>query len=318
MSISNDKTVNNNHHTTIRTEVPILFTTWNRQTLTATLLHIEAKQINVNSDAKITITIQLDFTTCQHMLHNYFFHTLPGCFIANTDFTPGQWITATLLLQPGIAKTLLASSNDAETVLAALLSDQLPNNGTSPLLDESYWFLLEASQLVELPIALQSQVLLRQSIRTNWLTLLYATAINKHVITTNLSLLPQITQHLNAEQLNYEEMDDDLLRIAFESVKQQRWLLLLHVDQKNQTIETYSIFPQLISVAEQPTLALQLLQLQQQLESGSFELDQDGELRFRLALACPSNKVERTAFQTLLGSQMQVMKLLQQVVQMGK
>ncbi len=303
---------------TVKTNAPLCFTNWHGFTLETSLLEITCSQ-------SIEMTLSLQKTAMDQLLHEGWFHTWPFALTESVHFEENIPIKVTLELEPSIASIVLRDGQDAEDVITALFHKTVPfhteQSNQNKICNDSLafsecWYLLEAVQEMTIPEQLKLEGTIYARLRTIWHP--NVTTINPSVQTAEkappntiekLPIMQQLHECLEKEKLRFDTVEPNLLRIPFSGKGLGKWTLILHPDEKKSSIAAYSTFPFTAAPEHHETVSFVLLQCQQALEEGSFELDtEDGVIRFRSILPCPELVVSSEALQTLIGNHMVVIE----------
>lgn len=305
-------------HTLINTNVPISFTSWDGQSIAVTLTQISYHL--EESETTCVIAFSVSPSTVLQFVTEQWFHLLPHAITSQVRFEPEEPIEVRALLSPALSKKLSDQKSDAETILAALLP--MPVDGSESTLPSlakaEYWFILDAMQTLKLPPTMQQSGSLRHGFRTFWIDVLSGKMDRPVASVTDadeLNLAAHVAAFLHSQNLKFEQVSDQILRLRFSSDTQGSWTELIRIEPADGIIVLYSVFPEPIPSPLRQRIAMQLMNENYELLHGCFEMDQeDGELRFRSSML-RTEKWDESLFSMLLSDKLQVMKYYLPVVQ---
>lgn len=298
----------------IKTNAPISFSSWDGNIIEVTLKHIDFWHDPTYACCSITFSVDAD--RMDQMVKEEWFHLFSTVITGQASFEPGEPVEVRAILSPSIARIIAMNQGDAETVLAALLPGDVTSASVPSLAAAEYWYVRDALQSVKLPPALQDTGAMRIGFRTSWQDIFQDVEQPPHQQATppESDLASKVEAFLHAQKLNYERLDERLIRIRFQSERRGSWILLVRMEAEKETIVLYSVFPERIPPSMRQELALLLMSENYELLAGAFEMDQeDGELRFRSSLV-GMDKWNGSAFGNSLSSHIQVMEMFLPVI----
>ncbi|WP_141501602.1 hypothetical protein [Paenibacillus luteus] len=294
-------------HSSIKTNIPILFSSWNGATVTVTVTRLKYQH---EQEASCIITFTVPADLMKQLVEQQWFNLLPYAIISQVRFNEKDNIEVRAILSPAISNQIAARNGDVETILAALLPDAISGTQIADLAKSEYWFVLDAKQSVSLPPVLGQSGMLRQGFKTIWTERLInkGTPSDQVEITAEIDLTSQVEAFLQANSLKYEYFSDRIIRLQFNSPEGGTWIGLIRIEPEDDLLVLYSVFPEQIPALLRQGISLQLMGENYDLLNGAFELDQeDGELRFRSSLICTTGWNESN-FTMLLNDQIQKME----------
>jgi len=271
----------------IRTELPLTFESLTGDRVPATMTGLSFRPGEPDSSCEITLEVTAE--TARTIQQREWFHLFRGMQSGNPAWEPDRPVRIRAALRAELARQAAASGGDAESVLDALLA---PANaeGTLPLRRTECWLALEMSQTVDLPDALKESGSLKIGLRTEWLQRAVRTSEGAGAEGQAQAdgLEAQIQGFLQAHELEFEQLNERLIRLRFESPDGE-WVCLIRLEEAEDACVVYSVFPILIPDRQREAVALALMSANYDSVRGNFEMDhEDGELRFRTVLASAS------------------------------
>jgi len=303
----------------INTNTPTTFQAWNEETLEVKITTIEHQ---LRDDHQyIAMKILVTPENMNRIYQKQWFHINNQTILNHIDFNSENEIELQLVLMPSIANEIIRSEADAEAVFMSVLPPEALGEveRTLPVLSQiELWYAAEVMQTISLPPELAEDGQVRHGFRTIWRQqLLYAVTTPSFQVQpaqnqsfteqTHAKLIHQVEEILTSKQLKFETHDEQLIRMTLQSKGTESWKQFIRVEEEAKLVILYAIFPALVEEQNREALALQFMNENYYLMNGAFELDvEDGELRFRSSLLCPTH-VDPQCFNQILNDHIQVM-----------
>lgn len=273
-------------HSTIRTRLPLEFAMLNHEVIPVILTDISFHNSQETAPPSCEISLEVSGTVGQTILSNESFHLFQSIVQGQPAFEADQPIQLRAALRASITKEIEQSGGDAETVLDALLpqidSEKEGVSKNISLNETECWLALTLTQNVKLPSGLQNSGELKQGLQTTWSQLTKMDApLQESVSNEAFDLTYHVESFLKSKQLNYEKVDERILRIPLRNDRGS-WVSLIRLEPEEGFCVLYSVFNVAIPNRDRHLVALQLMSENYEMLNGNFEMDdQDGELRFR-------------------------------------
>lgn len=202
-----------------------------------------------------------------------------------------MWIEAAL----DRSITARLSPSDPFGEIAARLDDG------GDLLDPALWFACYVFQTEQLA---GNMPILRTGYSTNW-NLLFRAASPAE---TRGPVYASFVEFLLHEKWPFVQLPGEpVIRTDYRGHNGQ-WICYAHVQEDEQRLVFYSVYPDAIPQAQRAAVAEYLTRINYSLSVGNFELDfDDGEVRFRTALDLEGVNLQKELFRPLLLSNIQTM-----------
>ncbi len=293
----------------IKTELPLTFDSLTGSTVPATVTRICFRRGVPDSSCEMTFEVSGE--TASSILRQEWFHLFRGMRSGSPSFQADQPVRFRAALRSELANRVADAGGDAETVLDLLLSQSRQENNIAPASSfrcTECWLALEATQTPELPDALKDAGTLRIGLRTAWFEDEQADGdAGNGSAAQHAGVLDRIEAFLRAKELDYEKLDEQLLRLRIVS-ESGDWVCLIRIEESENGCVAYSVYPSLIPTERREAIALVLMSVNYDLAKGSFEMDhEDGELRFRTSMPM-AGRSEPDAFGAMLIEHAQVME----------
>lgn len=136
-------------HSSIKTNIPITFSSWNGESVTVTITRLRYQQAQAAATCIATFTVLADLM--KQLVEQHWFNLLPHTITSQVRFNSKDVIEVRALLSPAISSQISARNGDVETVLAALLPDVISGTQLTHLAKSEYWYVLDAKQTASLP-----------------------------------------------------------------------------------------------------------------------------------------------------------------------
>ncbi len=296
----------------IKTELPLTFETLAGTAVPATVTRICFRRGIPDSSCEMTFEVNAE--TAHGMLQQEWFHLFRGMRSGSPSFQADQPVQFKAALRAELANRVADAGGDAETVMDLLLPQA--SNGNVAAIASSFrctecWLALEATQTSELPDALKDTGTLRIGFRTAWIERTQAdlTDAGSSAGSTaqRAGVLDRIEAFLQEKELDYEKLDEQLLRLRIVS-ENGDWICLIRIEESEDCCVAYSVYPNLIPLERREATALFMMSVNYDLAKGSFEMDhEDGELRFRTSMPM-AGRSDPAEFGTMLIEHAQVME----------
>jgi len=276
----------------IRTELPLTFEALTGDRVPAKMTGLSFRPGDPDSACEIAFEVSAE--TARTIQQREWFHLFRSMQNGNPAWEPEQPVLMRASLRAELARQVAAAGGDAESVLDALLA---PANaeGALPLRCTECWLLLEMSQNLVLPETLKDSGSLKIGLRTEWLQRAPRVSEGEGSPAAGSmqpsELEPQIERFLNAHELEYDKLNERLIRLRFQS-EDGNWVCLIRLEEEDDACVVYSVFPSLVPVGQRETIALALMSANYDSAQGNFEMDhEDGELRFRTVMPSAGKSV---------------------------
>ncbi len=257
------------------------------QTLTGETIQATASKLVFRCDAhsaSCELTFEVSGKDGHRILMNEWFHLFQQSRNQNPSLSQDQPVELSAALRPTLAQHIAELGGDAEAVLHALLHKQPAEEALRHLRQTECWLALEVKQSVAVPPELGGLGSLKTGLRTEWGHQNKAESPATAEESIIRDIQPFVASFLQANALKYERLDEQLIRLRFQS-RGGHWIGLIHTNEADGLCAIYSVLPTAVPVHQRREISEYLMHINYDLVYGSFEMDQaDGEVRFRTTM----------------------------------
>jgi hypothetical protein len=244
-----------------------------------------------------SLEVCVDYPTYQKIRQETLFNLLADQLFVNSEgLLDARDVIVGLQLKPHLMKDL-GELTTAEAI--AYHFTQLDPQHF--LLSTESWLATEFMQIEPLPPGETGE--LQMGYQTLW-------AKPERFQVTNPMPVPMktvILQSLQDQDLDYEEVNDSVLRLKFQG-QNGDWICVVGMDEEHHQCVIYSTFPTPVPAEWRQACAVLVAKLNYELTIGNFELDlEDGDLRCRTAMDVGSDSLTPNLFSQLLTANLKTM-----------
>jgi hypothetical protein len=219
------------------------------------------------------------------------------------EFEEGRPIELRAVLRQGLLQLAMRNGTEVEDILKAMLQAHLTE--TAPLRMSESWLVTEAKQQIVLPDELEGS--LKRGYRTLWAQPLASPSPSTSAIESNSPLNEIVERFLNGMKLEFERIDETILRLTFAG-DNGSWIVLVRTEEEEQVCIVYSIYPDRVPEEHRTRMAIFLTEENYDLAIGSFEMDTaDGELRYRTGIDVEHDRLTHALFGQLFTTNVAIM-----------
>lgn len=304
----------------VSTSTPATFQSWHGGSLPALVTSVVHQQ--QHEQHYITMTIIVKPEHMAHIFQDQWFHVTSHAMLNDVSFGSEDDIELKLIVAPSVTKQIVDQDADAEAILLAVIPDTFIARTIPSLTQAELWYVVEAMQTISLPPELAHEGQLRHGFHTIWRQELLHTPPTANMTEqqeqadadvlassdSKDSLAAQLEQFFVAQSIKYDFHNEQLIRLKLHGDNEVSWTELIRIEEDEELIVLYAIFPTLVEVQQREQVALQLINENYDLINGAFEMDiADGELRFRSTLLCPKG-IDQLSMKQLLNEHVQIME----------
>lgn len=290
------------------TQQHLTFSSLTNDQLTFKLVH--SAHIVDQDRPYIQLKLETNTAHLSHIFEKQWFHYSSHVLLHDVAFNKQDAITITLVLSPSIAAQLFEKQYELEHVLALLFN--VNKDGLRPINEQELWFLVEGKQKQTLPTDLleDEESYLAVGFKTSWFNQLVMDPSPVRPKTehkqSDQTLLEKVVLLLESEMLSYTIAGDDVyIELNYDGIS---WTEIIRTNEVSRLVTCYANFSDPVPQDKRLSLALVLMNENYSLANGAFELDhEDGDLRFRTTLICPS-ALDFTQLAQILSDHIDIMK----------
>lgn len=233
------------------------------QTLGNALFEIAVTEVVISAEQMI-LTIQLSYKNWRRAFREGLFHLDDES--EPPDFETDRPVSLTLRLRPAVLRLI----SDPEEAVATLADPKSPLNHTEA------WLATEIVQEVEVPAGSgDGDTFLQTGTRTRWAEPFFP--VEERLAT----VIDALAAFLDDKAWAFTRVEEDVLRFGVTVDEERRWVVVALANEDAGTCTLLSTFSSQVPSANLADAALWMAKANYDLAVGCFEMDTDGEVRFR-------------------------------------